>query len=433
MHKRYGYYKDISKKYVLPEVLKGTTIIIMGVLIYALIVWVTGYGIAYSNRKYNEYAKAFNELSSEERTIVKPFMADQYEIDEETGLLPIKECGEMISFLAYLRENNRTIIGIILLLYSILVFYCYLKVRDKKYHFADVPIRNPYCFFLLISMFAVWPILLIGRVHMYIKSLPTVKVEKEALYKQALEEAQKELLLEATEPKIKGLASLKAEIAYINYIVSRRERIRKTRIAEIDVGIADVEQELKRCASSIREYQQRKSCFLAERKRLENAETSEQAHDRALREWTTIRDMRGVTSFRAEERCLAIKVDVRVPYDGELYDFGDYLIKLYPHDYSCERLRSGKRLDATSDAPNYYNGSSFCFGDRHSLIQKYIEKAQYVEALTVMIDSLHSVNGPDVEREIPNCFRKAKKFERAKRRLKKKLANEASKGGVTCN
>ena len=102
-------------------------------------------------------------------------------------------------------------------------------------------------------------------------------------------------------------------------------------------------------------------------------------------------------------------------------------------DFSCKRLRSGKRLDAASNAPDYNESSGFCFGRRRSLIQEYVEEAQYLEALTLMIDSLHSVNDPDVEREIPNCFRKAKEFKRAKRRLKKKLVNEASKGGVTCN
>ncbi len=222
-------------------------------------------------------------------------------------------------------------------------------------------------------------------------------------------------------------------MAYIHYVVSGRERARQARIAEINASIFDVEVELKRRANGIREDQQRKSRLLAERKQLENAETSKQAHDRALREWATIREMRGVASLRAEKRCLAIKVDVRVPYDGELYDFGDYLIKLYPNDFSCKRLRSGKRLDATSNAPDYNESSGFCFGERRSLIQKYVEKAQYLEALTLMIDSLHSVNGPDVERKIPNCFRKAKELERAKRRLKKKLVNKASKGGVTCN
>jgi len=418
----------------MPKVLETMVVVIIVLAVFTFLAWIFHNDTARTNSEFNVYAEAFNELSAEERKVVEPFMDSSYqdEIIEESGLLPIKE-SDLVGLIVYSKRHLSLLIKLTLIAYSIAVFVYYLSKKDNCYHFADIPLKKPYCLFLFISMFVVWPIFLIGRVHMFIKSHPKAKAEKKDLNKQALKEAQRELLLEATKPRIKGLASRKAEIAYTHYIVSGRERTRKARIAEIDASIANVEQELKWRASSIREDQQRKSRLLAERKQLENAETSEQAYDRALREWTTIREMRGVTSLRAEKHCLAIKVDVRVPYDGELYDFGDYLIKLYPNDYSCKRLRSGKRLDATSNAPNYNESSGFCFGRRRSLIQEYIEKAQYLEALTVMIDSLHSVNGPDVEREIPNCFRKAKEFERAKRRLKKKLVDKASKGGVTCN
>lgn len=434
MYKRHGDYSDIKASIIMPRVLGTMGVVIIVLAIITFFVWTSHNSTAKTNSEFNVYAEAFNELSAEERKVIEPFMDSSYrdEIIEESGLLPIKE-SDLVGLIAYSKRHLSLLIRLTLIIYSIVVFFYYLSRKSNYYHFADIPLKKPYCLFLFISMFVVWPIFLIGRIHMFIKSHPMAKAEKEDFNKQALKEAQRELILKAIKPRIKGPANQKAEIAYAHYVVSGRERARQARIAEINASIFDVEMELKRRANGIREDQQRKSRLLAERKQLENAETSKQAHDRALKEWATIREMRGVASLRAEKRCLAIKVDVRVPYDGELYDFGDYLIKLYPNDFSCKRLRSGKRLDATSNAPDYNESSGFCFGERRSLIQKYVEKAQYLEALTLMIDSLHSVNGPDVERKIPNCFRKAKEFERAKRRLKKKLVNEASKGGVTCN
>lgn len=425
MYKRHGYYADVGVSDVFPNVLFGMIITVIIVGFCVLCAWGSHNDTAETNSEFNEYASAFNELSSEERAVVRPFMSHEDEIDEETGLLPIKEC-DKVGFFAYLKRYLPFIIGLLLLVYSILVFIFYLKEKSSDYHFADISFRKPYGFFLLVSMFVFWPVFLIGRIHMFIKSHPGAKADKQALNEQAYKEARKELLAEATKPKLKGLANHKAENAYVRYIVNGRERARTAQIREVDKKLSLVQQDLTRSANYIREYQQRKSALLAERKRLDGAEPIDQCRERAHQEWATIREMRGVTGLRAEKRCLAIKVDVRVPYENELYDFGDYLIKLYPDKYSCKRLRSGKRIDATSSAPDYNESGGFCFGSRRSTIEDYIKEAQYLEALTLMIDSLHSVNDSWAEREIPNCFRRAKEFERAKRRLRRKLANQVS-------
>ena len=426
MYKRHGYYTDVGARIVFPNVLFGMIVVIVVVGFFTFFAWDSHNDTADANSEFNKYASAFNELSSEERAVVRPFMYHEDEIDEETGLLPIKEC-DKVGFFAYFRRHLCLIISLLLLAYSILVFVFYLKEKSSYYHFADIPYRTSYGFFLLISMFVFWPVLLIGRIHMFIKSYSGTKADKQALHEQAYKEAQEELLSEAIKPKLRDLANRKAENAYVRYIVNGRELARRARIREVDNALSLIQQNLAQYATYIRECQQRKSTLLAEKKQLEDAaESINQCRERARKEWATIREMRGVANLRAEKECLAIKVDVRVPYGGELYDFGDYLIKLYPDKYSCIRLRSGKRVNATSSAPDYNEPGGFCFGDRRSLIEDYIKEAQYLEALTLMIDSLHSVNDSWAEREIPNCFRKAKEFERAKRRLRKKLANQVS-------
>ena len=156
--------------------------------------------------------------------------------------------------------------------------------------------------------------------------------------------------------------------------------------------------------------------------------TRDEIERRAEEEWNAIREMRGVMGLSVKKergeksKKLMIYVRVQVPYDGELYDFGDYQIRLLGNSSRCICVRSGIRKDATSRAPAYSSGvgDSFCFGSRRDEIDSYMWRGRYVEAITLMIDCLHSVNGADVEAKIPYCFRKVSRVKRAKARIKRK-------------
>ena len=423
-YRRNGYYDDIKARYIFPKVL---TAVVCAALLILFFIWL--YCDVHNsdideNEVYNQYANAYNELSAEERTVVRQFMSHEDMIDEETGLLPLADCSK-----AYVRDYvyryRYIIIDLLLIVYSVAVFAMYIKIKEKHYYFADLPLKNPYCLFLLLSIFLFWPFFIYGRIKIYLQSRPAMSAEKQAIYEQA-----KRALLEEAKPKIGEIANVRAEKAYVDYILRGREASRASLINDVDEKLEQINRSLRYFANEVREYQKQKSALMAEKKRLEHSfEPTDQCRERARREWSVIREMRGVTGLYVEKmgkrKCLVIKVDVRVPYKGELYDFGDYKIKLYPDSFKCERTRSGVRIDATSKRPDYNESSGFCFGNRRSLINEYIKNARYLEALTLMIDSLHSVNGVDVEQEIPCCFRKVKAFERAKRRLRRKLANQA--------
>lgn len=420
-YRRNGYYDDIEARFILPKALIAVVCTVLLILFIFLFNCADHNENISENETYNQYANAYNELSVEERTVVRPFMSYEDKIDEETGLLPLADCSK-VYIRDYIFRYRHIIIGILLIVYSVAIFVMYIK-QKSNYYFADLPLKNPYCLFLLLSMFLFWPLFIYGRIRMYLQSRSVMSAEKQAIYDQA-----RQALLEEAKPKIGETENARAEKAYINYILRGREKARASQINDVDERLEQTNRNLQYSANEVREYQQQKSALLAEKKRLENSfEPTEQYSERARKEWGAIREMRGVTGLYVEKKgkqqCLVIKVCVRVPYDGELYDFGDYKIKLYPDSYKCERTRSGVRLDATSKRPDYNEPSGFCFGNRHSLINKYVRNARYLEALTLMIDSLHSVNGEGVEREIPYCFRKVRKFERAKRRLRRKLVN----------
>ena len=75
-------------------------------------------------------------------------------------------------------------------------------------------------------------------------------------------------------------------------------------------------------------------------------------------------------------------------------------------------------MDYTSRAPLYHiHNNNFCFGDSLSTISDYLRDGRYVEAITLMIECMHSTNNDYDAAQIPNCFRKISTVEKAERKI----------------
>ena len=246
--------------------------------------------------------------------------------------------------------------------------------------------------------------------------------------------AIEDIRYEKTHKPLSGPMAQRAKGLYIQYITTDRIA---SHDAERDSIAARIEQ-LKAENTEYRNGFQRTRKELTEAQQaLENLrlESTTENALRAEQEWEQIRQMRGVYSLSTQKagpgkgkrdskgrklQKLLIGVRVRVEYDGELYDFGDYRIEIEGTNFRAIRTRSGVRMNATDRSPDYNESGGFCFGSRRYEIAEYIQKGRLLEAITLMIDSLHSVNSEEVEAAIPKCFRRVKTIEKAKRRLLRK-------------
>lgn len=425
------YYKDIK----LSDLFDGNAISVLivlsliGILVYFLVL--TCISADYDSIiAHNETAQSFNALTLQERQTIAEWDKSLESLDDEALLIAMKpepkpkKAGYLRAFLIML--------AIYVVIVSFVVFGRYCSEQYSEYFIADLPFDTIYGWVLFMMMFAGWPFLMVSAIRMWLYFRPKHQAEKEAVENQARIELSEEQAYTLTQsPEIRF--PKKARKAYIQYRVKGSKQAQQKLIEAAEDKVARTKRSISECGEKIQRLQREYGEAKAELNRLTSIDDYTNAtRVQAKAEWEALAEMRGVAKITAKEKRgdrpdrIFILVKVRVPYRGDVYDFGDYQITLRGSEFKCVRLRSGVKIDHTSTSPDYYESSGFCFGSRKSTIKEYLGQGKTIEAVTLMIDCLHSVND-GYEDDIPRCFRKVETVERAKRRLQRQAKN---KGGV---
>lgn len=432
MYKRKGYNNDLDEVLIFPIV------VVIGIGIAMLMVSLL-IAIAENPKdiadQHNVTAAEFNALSLTERQIVFNFNSD-LDIDEETYLMDFVEPEMTVGewYIAYWQ----TVLALYALGFSILTFISYCKEKSNSYYLSDLPLSTVYGWVLFISMFAVWPILLLNWIYANIFSKLAAELREKRRERRERNRAERQKVQELGAEPIEELTleqrfSSSARQTYVRYVKHGAKKAQTDRLQKATIQVDLLKDRLNELGQSIKGVQRELGEAKADLNQIQQAElTNETTTAQALSEWESLTRMRGVTSIKVNRSGrkttgLSILVKVRVPYEGEFYDFGDYTIWLSGSEYRCTRTRSGIKLNATSSAPNYNETKGFCFGDRRYEINEYMQNGRFLEAVDLMVECLHSTNNSADEAQIPNCFRKVKVVERAQRRHQ--LYQRLFKGG----
>lgn len=354
-----GYYDDIGAECIYPDVLAVGIIMF---IICAVIVGLTAL-LCYSEKAniqaHNTKAQAVNALPHESREIIKEYY-DAEGFDEETLLIKEKDPpGYQLKDIIWI-EVIVSLAGIVIIM-SIATFYCYCRQKRSYYRICDLPFDKLYGWLLFLSMFVCWPIIFAS----WLGSFPEIQKLRERERTTVKEVAQQEIneeMLYARQQAVRF--PKKAERGYINYRVKGRlvacQEYKKT----VTNQIAEAKGQLRRLGEGVSDQQKKIGKLQAELQSLEKMDLSEPATRRnAKAEFEAIKVMRGVSSIKYVGKDLEILVKVRVPYKKQLYDFGDYVIRLSGDSFSCKRKRSGVKLDATSNMPTNNDNQPLFYKD----------------------------------------------------------------------
>lgn len=412
IYRRGNYYTDIKTGPL-------ASIIIIGVM---FIIMFLGTGIDWLCQgdpdevaAYNAQVEAFNRLPEPDRAICQPLL--KVDLDDD-GLLTPKEMPR--PFKTLFRESMRLFPPVSLIVLFVASFIFYWLGKSKEYFLADLPLRTIYGWILLILILpAGWPFLLISRFRM-----------RRYMQKQAEPEQEEILRLTGTIESENDPRSVKcdknAQKTYIDFRTSSLAQQHSDKLSSLYEEIARQKRKITSYGNDIAKIQRELGRNNAKLKQLQaNPPDQATSEESAKSEWQQILSMRGVSRinfpknrYSAGGHDMEISIHVRVPYNGSIYDFGDYLVT-FGNEFKCRQLRSGVKPDRTSSQPIYPDHDyGFCFGSRLSDIRAYANSSQIVEALTIIIDSLHSVNPKD-EQYIPECYRKIAAIEPAEQQEKK--------------
>ena len=355
------------------------------------------------NLAYNERAEAFNALPEADRRLVYEYYAGD-DINSETLTMKLKDTSRTMSEILFQSPAFYIILALwVIWPASFAAVYDYDSDRSSYHFYADFPFehRTDYILFAFIVL---------GCIPAYIVSLYRLNRFKKSL-KMKEAAAVKEL---SDDKNYMVMATPEAPIACPDKVrwhyVSGRDKGLEANISVLEERIERRRRKILDYTDTIRELQRDNGSDTATIQTLKQMKEDVASREQAQQEIDMICKMRGVAEFDVLKHdssiLLSFLVKVRVPYDGAVYDFGDYKIRISRSSYSCHRVRSGVKIGALSTEPDYGAGGSFCFGQRGSTISEYIQNGRVAEAVALMIDSLHSVNSDEIARQIPLCFRK---------------------------
>lgn len=413
MRFRNGDYSDIAFEDVCPRIGIGFGIVLCIALIFLFFASVFATNKNDIVEEYNAKATEFNARPETERKIIASYLGDG-EIDGENYTMVLDDT--FIDKKAFMARMCSIAIVAVLVISSLVATCSYIYEKLEHYYLADLPFKEPYGWFLFFSMFVFWPVLLVSRLRML-----KVRFGQRRKECKAVELAARQELKDEADARLSYKSSLsnKAKKRYVSYRIKGHQQALDHRKTELETRIKECEENLREYGMSIQATQRQIGATKAQLNELSKVSLAgEVVRAEALEEWRIISEMRGVSKITLRDNSICILVKVRVPYQEHVYDFGDYEICISAKKYSCKRVRSGVKLNATSKRPDYNESSGFCFGSRRNLIQDYVQHARMLEAITLMIDCLHSVN-EDVEAEIPECFRRVEAIESVKRHLKR--------------
>ncbi len=368
---------------------------------------------------YNQKAEIFNNWPEEERQLVKDLLDATGALKDDLKLPP-KDPPIDVGKIARSRWAGFVII-LDLWVMCLHVTLRYTFKRNEQFYWADLPLEKWEGKVLLAFILpACGPFWLIKR-----RKLRKIRWA-ELAEKEECEEIDRliseDWLLEEKQTEVK--LGEQAKKRYVEMRIMNQEKIRADKERDLNSRINSDKSMLRDYGRKIAEYQQFVGKAQAELRDLQSQEMSAGAsRAEAKLEWEQILKMRGVSSIniktdaKTRGKVIEILIKVRVPYKGALYDFGDYLVTFGTDGMRNERVRSGVCKNADNHRPYYPSGRGFCFGNRLSDIDRYTRAGRIVEALTLVVDSLHAVNDGDWE-DIPGCYRKVETVKQRAKRLK---------------
>lgn len=386
---------------------------------------------------YNEQAVVFNAKPLEERRIIAEWIDDE-NVDPKTYLMSEKKLRSLFILESIHGAGGTKRFGLLYLagflaILSLVTFGGYWYKRDKKYYLCSLPFDESYGWVLFGCMFMGWPFLLASYICMRVQSTDAYKVhhalrEKSRQEREELAKKEKAAVKRMAEDELaeKARALTRPQFpeeshrALVNFVLKDQAKAYASRSREAKDKVESAQYELQKAGASVQVAQRTLGEAQADLKRVEAICLSQVSRKQAEAEWMAIKEARGVSSINYNKRRqrLEIIIKVRVPYEGELYDFGDYcLIIDGTAKCNCREIRSGVKVNNTSTSPLYHlSGKQFCFGSSLYTIENYLGNGRYAEAITLVVECLHSVNSNDVP-WIPHCFRKVSTIEKAERRI----------------
>lgn len=384
----------------------------------------------------NVLAVEFNAKPLDERKIIAEWIGDE-DIDPETYLMAEKQ-PEPLFLLVQIHglEGLKRIwpvylLGILAGL-SFATFVAYWHEKYREFYLCSLPFGRVYGWVLFFCMFMGWPFLLGSFICMRVqrsefyneqsakrqearRKWRELARKEKAVVKKLAEQELTEAARAMTRPRYPELAHQ----ALVNYIMHGQAKAYAARVEEAETEVEVAQDELQKAGESVQTAQRKLGDARAKLKQAEATCLTKMSRERAEADWIAIKEARGVSSIKYNRRKkrLEIIIKVRVPYEGELYDFGDYRLLIDgSKKCDCKEIRSGVKLNHSSTVPHYHVGANrFCFGSSLSTIEDYLGCGRYVEAITLIVECMHSVNGDYDAKYIPDCFRKVSVVEKAKR------------------
>lgn len=401
-------YFDIAPSDVIPKPMLFAVII---VAIISLMIW-TGYFVRDSVESVNETNRKiaeFNALPEEMRELVFDLTTSTVAgwKDKNEHIMANKD--QPVTLSSSINYELWVLFALIPL-FLLFVFIRYWVEKIESYYLADFPLGTAYGWILMILCLPFgWPFLLVSRIIMNRQLREEdQQAHEENVVPCALQDDMENALSDTISIIMPDEISDETRNQYVDFRTDLAIKGRDDCLRGLRSSIADLEASIQSHGNKIQKKQKKLGEQRARLAQLEQTARETESMDRqtALGELQTILTMRGVKNItmHPDKRQLDILVQIRVPYNGALYDFGDYLVSFWYKRFQAIETHSGVRRDVISTAPLYHSGNSFCFGDRSPEIREYVDDNRIVEALTLMIDCMHTVNPHDRE-YIPQCFK----------------------------
>ncbi len=197
---------------------------------------------------------------------------------------------------------------------------------------------------------------------------------------------------------------------YIESRVRNHGKQLKERTTQLQHDIESSEDSLKMYGQQLELTQRNRSAYKRELEDvLATPENKEVLQTQAEAEFEMLQKLHNVTAIAVIDHKLHLKVEVKVPYQDSLYDFGDWELIFGSRKLHSRRLRSALHKNAGGRYPDYaYPDGSFCFGYAGTEVSSLLQTGRVVEAASVAVNALHQVNNESEWARVPSTFRKVK-------------------------
>lgn len=196
------------------------------------------------------------------------------------------------------------------------------------------------------------------------------------------------------------------------YVEMRQESAQKNRIEahkQVVLAVKRGREVLRSLAEQVKSQQGEINDLTSQQQILERAieETNEQLFEMNIGgEFDRIMSLPGVLAVQVVNNRIRLIVRAINEYSGVAYDLGDWQVDLGADTLTvtAKELRSGVKSSWRGGYPVYrLSTGAFCFGNRERVVNEHLAKAQYVEAMALIVECLCSVN-PEHQKDVLQAF-----------------------------